>query len=112
MDYGMFNFILRVAMLQMIAITSQVALSKRRYAIALFTFGVWFTLFRLTFLRALAMYSGVFGKNGELENTRNLLTLFSGSIFANITDTFVFIGLIALLLYVVKIKEGVKLRNG
>lgn len=51
---------LRIILVFLAGMTSHIAMKKHYVAISFFIFSVWFTFFRLTLLRVVSLYIGVF----------------------------------------------------
>lgn len=102
------SLILRIFILYFLTIISVEAMKKRLWAFVIIALGMYLSIFRLTLLRAMAMYIGVFGKVdvGFLNSIHS--ALMNGQ-FALITDIPFFIGSFAMFLYV--IEYTYKLKN-
>lgn len=98
------NVILRLIILFFAAGASEIALSKKLWAVSALLFGVWLTFFRLTFYRVTSIYLGVFSH--ELPSFAQTLQVFvQGSPIANITDFAILVGTIGTFRWVAKIKN-------
>ena len=58
---GMIDLIIKFMLLFLLNVEIELFLRSKRYSLAVFFSGVWATVFRLTLLRAMSMYIGVFG---------------------------------------------------
>lgn len=92
MDMQIASFIIRILLLQILAITSEMALTKRLWGLGVFLVTVWLTVFRLAFLRAVSLYMGVFGKPGEVIFTDKMRDWLVAGQTTNIFDILMLLG--------------------
>lgn len=93
------NLSIRIALLLLIGATVQTAMSKRMWAIFVFALTVWFLTFRLTLLRAVSIYAGVFSHE-KIEFVDNLKNVLVSGWFNNFLDILFLIGAFVLYIYV------------
>lgn len=60
MNINLINLVIKVIILMLLAGCSEFALSQRKFGITIFLFSVYLSVFRRTFLAAIASYSGLF----------------------------------------------------
>ena len=101
------NLVMRIIMLNLIGATSEIALKKRLFAMWFFLMTLFFTMFRLTLLRVVAMYIGVFAHEPKTQ-VNNLLAFLSSSSVVNFTDAFLFLGIIVIFLMVHAHQRSIK----
>lgn len=90
-----FDLILKFGSLFFLTAEAELTFRSKRYAQAIMIFAIWLIMFRLTLLRAMAMYIGVFSYQPLtlLEEIRGVLQSVGVSI---VTDSLVLIGAVAL----------------
>lgn len=86
------SFIIRILLLQVLAIASEMALVKRLWGLGVFLITVWLTIFRLAFLRAVSLYMGVFGKPEEIMFTDKMRDWLVAGQTTNIFDGLMLLG--------------------
>ena len=89
------NLIIKILILLFLAATSQLAMHKRVWPTAIICSAVWISVFRLSILRAMMLYVGVFKKETPEFITQSSNMLRSGAV-SNIADTFVLVATIIL----------------
>lgn len=103
MSVEVLSIIIRITILYILGITSQLALRKRMYVVWLFTLAVWLTIFRLTIWRAVTFYMGVFNKIGEPQAV-GIKKFLESAWVTNISDAFILIGSFGLFVLVINHK--------
>lgn len=101
MTLDMFNFLLKIACLFFLGLTTELSMRRHFFALTVFLSSVWATVFRLSILRAVAIYVGAFGHEPVriVNGVRNAL---QSSTVATITDIGVLIGTILLFRFLVR----------
>lgn len=105
MNNEMLNFILRVVLIFFAAIASESAFKKRYFAIGFFVFSVWFTFFRLTLLRVIALNIGVVTKENVIILDTYRAVLQSPEV-SSIESTLVIVSLFVLIYWLRKQKKA------
>lgn len=77
MTLNMFDLITRLALLFILGIASDMSLHKGLLRLTAFLFAVWLNLYRLTVVRAIDNYSGVFGTQWTKEMSANASNIFT-----------------------------------
>jgi hypothetical protein len=107
-----FNLVLRLVLLFNMGVLSQLSLQKRFYPITVFLTGVWLTFFRLTLLRAIAAYTGIF--RAEETNSlvaTNIREALQSSVVANFSSLIVLAGTIMLTKWIATFYRDQKRKN-
>lgn len=96
-----FNIGMRLVILFLLGVTSSLTLQKKFYELTLFLFGVWLTFFRLTLLRSILLYVGVFKPTStNVSMSQQIYNFFQSSDVSNIVSGIVLIGVIFLFYWI------------
>lgn len=96
-----FNIGLRLALLFVLGAISALTLQKKFYQMTLFLFGVWLTFFRLTLLRSILLYVGIFNpEETTISISQNIYNFFQSSDISNVTSGIAFLGAILLFFWI------------
>lgn len=106
------NILIRIGILFFVGVVGHLTLNKRFYAMTIFLTGTWLTFFRLTMLRAILLYVGVFSPiETDVFVSQRVYNFFQSSVISNIMSGIVLIGSILLFTwiknYYSKEKEGI-----
>jgi hypothetical protein len=93
------NLSIRIALLLIMGATIQTAFAKRLWVVAGFAFSIWLIVFRLSLLRSIAIYAGVF-KYQEPSFLENFKQFLVSGWFNNLCDFLLLVGSLALYVYV------------
>lgn len=105
------NLAIRIILLNMLGIASETAFYKKLWGLGTFCLSIWITVFRLSFLRAVAIFVGVFGHTGERAMATSLYQNLSNANFATITDVLILIGTFVMLKDVYFHLKGARVRG-
>lgn len=95
------NIAIRLTLLFVLGATSTLTLQKKFYQLTLFIFGVWLTFFRLTMLRSILLYVGIFRpEETTLTISQSFYNFFQSSQVSNITSFIVLVGAIFLFIWI------------
>ena len=84
------NLTIRILVLFILGITSRLTLEKKFYQLTVFIVGVWLTFFRLTLLRAILLYVGVFKPEATNVLVSKEIYNFLQSIFVHLHMVFLY----------------------
>lgn len=98
MNADTINLIIKVGTLFFLAATTQLAMHRRHWSLSIITTGIWLGVFRLTIVRAMVVYIGVFQKEPPQFIAKSIETLRSGAI-ANITDVMLLLAVLVVFIY-------------
>lgn len=90
------SIIIRISILYILGVSSQVALRKRLYAVWFLSLSVWLVIFRLSIIRAVASYTGLFSKMPQY-NLDYIHEFLRSSTVTNISDLILLIACVLLL---------------
>jgi len=93
------NLGMRLIILFLTGVISQLTFQKKFYSLTIFLFGVWTTIFYLTLLRAISMYAGVF-RNLDGDFLLHFKYFLMDSYFTNIPTFIILIGSILLFFWI------------
>ncbi|MCL5126208.1 MAG: hypothetical protein M1511_17245 [Deltaproteobacteria bacterium] len=106
MTQEILNLIIRSMILMFAGASSEIALAKRIYSLALFMLALWVMTFRLALMRAAAAYMGVFGHQTQ-SFVSGTLDLLRSPGLSNITDAFLLVTLVFVFIWLGKQKNQI-----
>ncbi len=103
------NLAIRFLILFFVAATSEVAITKKHISLAFLLFALWISFFRLTALRAVSSYVGVFSYDHS-PFVNNLMASLTRANLTNVTDFIMLVAVIILFIDISKTKKELKFK--
>lgn len=95
------NIAIRLVVLFILGVVSYLTLNKRFFALTIFTFGMWLTFFRLTMLRSILLYVGVFKPIAtDTAMSQVMYNFLQSSVLSNFISGIVLVGSVYLLFWI------------